>query len=136
MENGYLAGTGEFQVSCAYDEWVMPAHGWPEAQHCVAPVDCDLTNATATPTHLTRAESSLTNLPSGESAEYTCSDNKQLKLEFLPYERLCYNGTLEESVKGADLPQKEDCVENPSNCPADQSSVTNLGFPSHMEVWI
>ena len=80
-------------------------------------------------------ESSTTNLPSGESAEYACTGTEQLKLEFLPYKRLCYNGTLEESVKGAALPLADDCIDNAANCPADQSLATNLGFPSHMEVW-
>ena len=32
------------------------------------------------------AESSATNLPSGEFAEYACADtNKKLKLSFMPY---------------------------------------------------
>ena len=53
-DNGYLASTGEFQVSCEYDEWVMPPFGWPDPAHCVAASDCDLTNVTATPSHLTR----------------------------------------------------------------------------------
>ena len=57
----------------------------------------------------------------------------ELKLEFLPYERLCYDGVLEESVKGAALPLPEDCIA-PTGCALDQASQDNLGYPSHMQV--
>ena len=57
----------------------------------------------------------------------------KLKLEFLPYERLCYDGVLEESVKGAALPLPEDCIA-PTGCALDQASQDNLGYPPHMQV--
>ena len=92
--NGYLAGSGEFEVRCEYDAWVPPPHGWPDAAHCVpagAAGECDLTAILAnstTPAHLTRSESSDTNLPSGEYTTYTCSDSsKELRLGFMPFKR-------------------------------------------------
>ena len=49
--------------------------------------------------------------------------------------RLCYNGTLEESVKGATLPQAADCIsKTDAKCHTDQSTASNLGYPSHMLV--
>ena len=51
--------------------------------------------------------------------------------------RLCYNGTLEESVKGVTLPQAADCIsKTDAKCHADQSTASNLGFPTHMQVII
>lgn len=91
--NGYLAGSGEFEVRCEYDAWVAPPHGWPDAAHCVpAPAaGCNLTAILAnltTPAHLTRTESSDVNLPSGQYTEYTCSDSsKELRLGFMPFKR-------------------------------------------------
>ena len=54
-------------------------------------------------------------------------------MEFLPYERLCYDGVLEESVRGAALPVQEDCI-TPAGCALEQASQDNLGYPPHMQV--